>query len=63
MLLQERIKLLGEVRVEKERDEMNKLMMKSSSDKDKGGLGLEGLLAAFAGLVALVSILFAVRFL
>lgn len=63
VLLQERIKLLGEVRVEKERDEMNKLMMKSSSDKDKGGLGLEGLLAAFAGLVALVSILFAVRFL
>ncbi len=60
-LMEERIKTMGEQSFAKEREEMNRLMKRSSSEKGGREFGLQGLLATFAGIVALVSIFFAMR--
>jgi len=60
-LMEERIKTMGEQTFAKEREEMNRLMKRSSSEKGGREFGLQGLLATFAGIVALVSIFFAMR--
>ncbi len=62
-LMEERIKIMGEQDFEKEREEMNRLMKRSSTDKDGREFGLQGLLATFAGIFALVSIFIAMRML
>ena len=58
-LMQERIRLIGENRVMREREEF--ALMNRSEHKENEEL--QGLFAMMAGFVALVSILFAMRFL
>jgi ubiquitin-conjugating enzyme E2 J2 len=60
-LMEERIKLLGESKVMKENEEFANMV--PSEDKENEEVLLQGLLAIMAGFVALVSILFAMRFL